>query len=63
MFRRRNGAAAKPFFKRLLSSYACSPLIIVTDKLAGYKVAPQKLMPIFHHGTTKYVNNRAERSH
>jgi putative transposase len=36
---RRDGAAAKRFFKRLLHSHGAEPRKIVTDKLRGYGVA------------------------
>ena len=36
---RRDGAAAKRFFKRLLRSHGDEPRKIVTDKLRGYGVA------------------------
>ena len=60
---RRNGAAARQFFKRLLRSNGGPPRMIVTDKLASYKVAQRELMPTAHHNTAKYANNRAEQSH
>ena len=60
---RRNGAAAKQFFKRLLRSSGGEQRTIVTDKLASYKVAQRELMPTAHHNTAKYANNRAEQSH
>ena len=60
---RRNGAAAKQFFKRLLRNHGGEPRTIVTDKLASYKVAQRELMPTAHHNTAKYANNRAEQSH
>ena len=60
---RRNGAAARQFFKRLLRSNGGPPRSIVTDKLASYKLAQRELMPTVHHNTDKYANNRAEQSH
>ena len=60
---RRNGAAARKFFKRLLISHGGPPRKIVTDKLASYGVAKRELMPSVHHDTSKYANNRAEQSH
>ncbi|MFD0949355.1 DDE-type integrase/transposase/recombinase [Paraperlucidibaca wandonensis] len=38
-------------------------MVIVTNKLASYKVALRELMPSVHHKTAKYANNRAEQSH
>ncbi|REH35602.1 putative transposase [Paraperlucidibaca baekdonensis] len=60
---RRNGTAAKQFFKRLLRSSGGEPRTIVTDKLASYRVAQRELMPTAHHNTAKYANNRVEQSH
>ena len=41
---RRDGAAAKRFFKRLLKSHGAEPRKIVTDKLRSYGVAHRQLM-------------------
>jgi putative transposase len=60
---RRDGAAAKRFFKRLLRSYGGEPRKIVTDKLRSYGVAHRELMPETTHSTKQYENNRAEQSH
>lgn len=58
---RRNGSAAKQFFKRLLCSNGGPPRTIVSDKLASYKVAQRELMSMVHHNTKKYANNRLSR--
>ena len=42
---KRDGAAAKRFFKRLLRSHVGEPRKIVTDKLRSYGVAHRELMP------------------
>ena len=60
---RRDGAAAKRFFKRVLRSYGGEPRKIVADKLRSYGVAHQELMPDVIHDTSQYANNRAEKSH
>ena len=60
---RRNGAAAKRFFKRLLRNHGSEPRKIVTDKLHSYGVAHRELMPEVIHSTQQYENNRAEQSH
>lgn len=60
---KRNGAAAKRFFKRLLLSHGGEPRKIVTDKLRSYGVAQRELMPEVIHDTSQYANNRAEQSH
>ena len=60
---RRDGAAAKRFFKRLLRSHGREPRKIVTDKLCSYGVAHRELIPDTIHSTQQYENNRAEQSH
>ena len=60
---KRNGAAAKRFFKRLLRSHGDKPRKIVTDKLRSYGVAHRELIPETIHSTKQYENNRAEQSH
>jgi putative transposase len=60
---RRDGAAAKRFFRRLLRNHGGEPRKIVTDKLRSYCVAHRKLMPDATHSTKQYENNRAEQSH
>jgi putative transposase len=60
---RRDGAAAKRFFKRFLRSHGSEPRKIVTDKLRIYGVAHRELMPETIHSTEQYENNRAEQSH
>jgi putative transposase len=60
---RRDGAAAKRFFKRLIRSSGGEPRKIVTDKLRSYGVAHRELMPDVIHNTARYANNRAEQSH
>jgi putative transposase len=60
---RRDGAAAKRFFKRLIRSKGGEPGKIVTDKLQSYGVAHRELMPDVIHDSSQYANNRAEQSH
>ena len=60
---RRDGAAAKRFFKRLLRSHGAEPRKIVTDKLRSYGVAHRELVSKTIHSTKQYENNRAEQSH
>jgi putative transposase len=60
---RRDGNAAKRFFKRLLETHRNEPRKIVTDKLRSYGVAHRELIPDTIHVTTQYANNRAEVSH
>ena len=60
---RRDGAAAKRFFRRLLRSHGGEPRKIVTDKLRSYGVAHRELIPGTIHSTQQYENNRVEQSH
>ena len=61
--KRRDGAAAKRFFRRLLRSHSGEPRKIVTDKLRSYGVAHRELIPEAIHSTKQYENNRVEQSH
>jgi putative transposase len=61
--KRRDGDAAKRFFKRLLRKSQGEPRKIVTDKLRSYGVAHRELIPDTIHDTSQYANNRAELSH
>jgi putative transposase len=60
---KRDGAAAKRFFKRLVRSHGGEPRKIVTDNLRSYPVAHWELIPETIHSTEQYENNRAEQSH
>ena len=60
---RRDGAAAKRFFIRLIRSHGGEPRKIVTDKLRSYGVAHREIVPEAIHDTSQYANNRAELSH
>jgi len=60
---RRDGAAAKRFFRRILKTHQGEPRRIVTDKLRSYGVAHRELMPDVIHDTSQYANNRAELIH
>ena len=57
---KRDGTAAKRFFKRLLRSHGGEPRKIVTDKLRSYGVAHRELIPETIHSTKQYENKRAE---
>ncbi len=61
--KRRDGAAAKRFFKRLLKKHKDELRRIVTDKLRSYGVADREIIPDTIHDTSQYANNRAELSH
>ena len=60
---RRDGAAAKRFFQRLVKTHGKEPRKIVTDKLRSYGVAHREVIPGSTHITDQYANNRAEQSH
>ncbi len=60
---RRDGTAAKRFFKRLLKGLQYTPRVLITDKLKSYGVAKRDLLPDVEHRESRYLNNRAENSH
>ena len=60
---RRDGKAAKRFFRRLIKRHQDEPRKIVTDKLRSYGVAHRELTPEAIHDSSQYANNRAELSH
>jgi putative transposase len=60
---RRDKAAARRFFLRLLKTVGAVPRVIVTDKLRSYGAAHREVMPSVEHRDHKGLNNRAENSH
>ena len=60
---RRNGAAAKRFFKHLLRGLQYKPRHLITDGLRSYGVAQRANLPDVRHRTSRYLNNRAENLH
>ncbi len=60
---RRNKAAAKKFFRKLLKGLAYVPRVLITDKLASYGAAKRETLPSVEHRRHRYLNNRAENSH
>jgi putative transposase len=60
---KRDGAAVKRFFRRLLKGLQYKPKRLVTDGLRSYGVARRALLPDARHRTSRYLNNRAENSH
>ncbi len=60
---RRNSKAAKQFFRKLLKGLRYVPRVLVTDKLASYQVAHREMLASVEHRRSKYLNNRAEKSH
>ncbi len=63
MQRRRNKAAAKKFFRKLLKGCQYVPRVLITDKLGSYAAAHKEVMPSVEHRKHKRLNNRAENSH
>jgi putative transposase len=61
--RRRDTAAAKRFFRKLLKGLTYVPRVIITDKLRSYGAARQEVLPSVEHRQHRYLNNRAENSH
>ena len=61
--RRRNKAAAKKFFRRLLKGLTYVPRVVITDKLASYGAAKREILPSVEHRQHQRLNNRAENSH
>ncbi|MGW2183776.1 IS6 family transposase [Streptomyces sp. NPDC001732] len=60
---RRNKAAARRFYRRLLKGIGAVPRMIVTDRLRSYGAAHREVMPSVEHRSHKGLNNRAENSH
>ena len=60
---KRDGAAAKRFFKRLIRNHGGEPRKIVTDKLRSYGVAHWEIIPETSHDQSQYANNRVGQSH
>ncbi|MFZ4151531.1 IS6 family transposase [Streptomyces pseudogriseolus] len=60
---RRDKAAARRFFRRLLKKTRTVPRVIITDKLRCYGAAHREVMPSVEHRSHKGLNNRAENSH
>lgn len=60
---RRDTAAARRFFRRLLKGIGAVPRVVVTDKLRSYGAAHREIMPSVEHRAHKGLNNRAENSH
>jgi putative transposase len=60
---RRDGAAAKRFFRRLLKGLQYKSKRLIADGLRSYGVAQRALLPGVKHRTSRYLNNRAENPH
>jgi putative transposase len=59
----RDSKAATRFFRKLLTGLRSVPRVLVTDKLASYRVAHRRLMRSVEHRQSKCLNNRAGNSH
>ncbi len=64
----RNKAAAKKFFRKLLTGCQYVPRVLITGypggvKLGSYEAAHKEVMPRVEHRRHKGLNNRAENSH
>ncbi|MBL3671266.1 IS6 family transposase [Streptomyces sp. M2CJ-2] len=60
---RRDTAAARRFFRRLLKKTRAVPRVLVTDRLRSYGAAHRQVMRSVEHRSHKSLNNRAENSH
>jgi len=60
---RRDTAAARRFFRKLLKKTCAVARVVVTDKLHSYGAAHREVMPSLEHRSHKGLNNRAENSH
>ncbi|PWI06333.1 IS6 family transposase [Streptomyces sp. NWU339] len=60
---RRDKAAARRFFRRLLKRTGAVPRVVITDKLRSYGAAHREVLPSVEHRSHKGLNNRAENSH
>jgi putative transposase len=60
---RRNKAAAKKFFRKVLKGCEYVPRVLITDKLGSYEAAKNEVLPSVEHRKHKRLNNRAENSH
>ena len=61
--KKRDGKAAKRFFKQMHKRNKGEPRKIVPDKLRSYGVAHRELILETIHSMEKYANNKAELSH
>src|ERR687895_482283 len=60
---RRDTAAARRFFRKLMKKTAFTPRVLVTDKLGSYGAAHREVMASVEHRSHRGLNNRAENSH
>ena len=60
--KKRDITAATKFFAGALLAH-CRPVEVVTDKAAALANVIEKLLPMVHHSTEQYANNRVECDH
>ncbi|MCX4392188.1 DDE-type integrase/transposase/recombinase [Streptomyces sp. NBC_01767] len=60
---RRETAAARRFFRKLMTTTGGVPRVVVTDKLRSCGAAHREVMPSAGHRSHKGLNYRAENSH
>ncbi|CAL9331844.1 IS6 family transposase ISRH1 [Streptomyces sp. enrichment culture] len=60
---RRDKAAARRFFRRLLKGTGAVPRVVVTGQFRSCRAAHREVMPWVEHRSHKGLNNRAENSH
>src|SRR5215204_6537018 len=60
---RRNKAAAKKFFRKLLKGCRYVPRVLITAKLGSYAAAKKDVLPSVEHRQHKRLTNRAKNSH
>jgi putative transposase len=63
MQKRRDKAAIKRFFRKLLKGQHDPPWRMITDKLERDSAAHREVLPSVPHSTEQYENNRSEVSH
>ena len=61
--RRRDGDAARRFFRRALGTLKVTPTEVVTDAAAVYPRVLDELIPAAWHHVEQYENNRIEADH
>ncbi|MBT2398823.1 IS6 family transposase [Streptomyces sp. ISL-100] len=59
---RRDKAAARRFFRKLMKTTPSVPRVVVTDKLRSYGAVHREVIPSVEHRAHKGLNNRAENS-
>jgi putative transposase len=60
---RRDKAAAKKFFRKLLKGLTYLPWVIITDQLKSSGAATRESLPSMKHRQHRYLDDRAENSH